>query len=373
MNAIRIALILSTCCCVCARAATATEFVRGDANGEGVVDVSDPVAVLLHLFAGRSVACPDAADFDDDGRLDVTDGVAGLQYLFARSAPPAAPFPECGADPTDDDLTCEAHEPCPPRDPTVSIAVFNVENFDQGEFAKEHVARAVARVVREFDLIVIQEIRDPGQVVPNLLLDRVNAAPGPPYDMVEGPPVGGEQYAVYYKRELFELLGAHTHPDPAGDFLRSVLVTSFRAGQFDFTLLSLHANHIGTAAELAALAAACDATLEAGAPERDVVLLGDLNADCGSFDVRTADHPLRDSRFHWVIPDSADTNVPAAQDCARDRIILLDSTRDSEYVRDSAAVFRFDVEFGLEPSVARDVSDHYPVFARFDTSAIDDD
>jgi endonuclease/exonuclease/phosphatase family metal-dependent hydrolase len=116
-----------------------------------------------------------------------------------------------------------------------------------------------------------------------------------------------------------------------------------------------------------------DAVLASSVSEQDVVLFGDLNADCQAFNVNTPGHPLRIPRFHWVIPDSADTNVRANQDCSRDRIILLDATHDSEYVPGSAAVFHFDQAYGLSEAAAVDVSDHYPVFARFDTSAPDDD
>ncbi len=350
------------------------EFVRGDANSEGVIDVSDAVTVIRHLFAGRTLSCHDAADVNDDGEIDIADGVAALGFLFGTADPLPAPFPGCGTDDTEDGLTCEIYAPCPARDPIISIAVFNVENLSQTELARSSIARVVTRVVREFDIVVIQEIRDPGEVVPERLLELVNATPGPPYDMVEGPRLRGrEQYAIYYRREVVELVDAHVHPDPDGVFVRGVLVATFRSGAFDFTLLTTHTNHVGTSAELAELPAVFDAVLSADGSERDVLLLGDLNADCNSFDVGDESHALRAPRFHWVIPDDADTNVRADQDCSRDRIILLSATHDHEYVLGSAEVFLFDVEYGLETAVAVDVSDHYPVFARFDTSGPDDD
>ena len=350
------------------------EFVRGDANSEGVIDVSDAVTVIRHLFAGRTLSCHDAADVNDDGEIDIADGVAALGFLIGTADPHPAPFPGCGTDDTEDGLTCEIYAPCPARDPIISIAVFNVENLSQTELARSSIARVVTRVVREFDIVVIQEIRDPGEVVPERLLELVNATPGPPYDMVEGPRLRGrEQYAIYYRREVVELVDAHVHPDPDGVFVRGVLVATFRSGAFDFTLLTTHTNHVGTSAELAELPAVFDAVLSADGSERDVLLLGDLNADCNSFDVGDESHALRAPRFHWVIPDDADTNVRADQDCSRDRIILLSATHDHEYVLGSAEVFLFDVEYGLETAVAVDVSDHYPVFARFDTSGPDDD
>jgi hypothetical protein len=82
-------------------------FIRGDANLDGEVDLSDPIALLGHLFLGISrIACADAADADDGGSLDITDAILVLQYLYLGGASPQPPFPEAGEDPTGDDLGC---------------------------------------------------------------------------------------------------------------------------------------------------------------------------------------------------------------------------------------------------------------------------
>lgn len=83
------------------------EFLRGDANGDQVVDVSDPVATLRHLFAGLSLDCQDAADSDDNGRVELSDAIGTLGHLFRRGAPPAPPYPSPGVDPSPDELNCE--------------------------------------------------------------------------------------------------------------------------------------------------------------------------------------------------------------------------------------------------------------------------
>jgi hypothetical protein len=82
-------------------------FTRGEANADGVLDISDPVAVLGFLFLGTDTPpCIDAADANDDGELDISDPVHGLSFLFLGGPAPPAPFPDCGADPTDDALGC---------------------------------------------------------------------------------------------------------------------------------------------------------------------------------------------------------------------------------------------------------------------------
>ena len=88
------------------------EFIRGDSNGDGSLNVSDPTHTLGILFGGDSetLSCEDAADANDDGGLNITDAVYALSHLFGGGAPPPAPFPEAGIDPTEDELECRAAE-----------------------------------------------------------------------------------------------------------------------------------------------------------------------------------------------------------------------------------------------------------------------
>jgi hypothetical protein len=85
-------------------------FRRGDANRDARVNVSDPIAILDHLFRGGTLTCEDAADFDDDGGNNITDAISILRYLFepGEKPPVSPPFATEGLDPTPDDLTCDA-------------------------------------------------------------------------------------------------------------------------------------------------------------------------------------------------------------------------------------------------------------------------
>jgi hypothetical protein len=94
-------------------AAGSTPFIRGDANGDGNINITDAIATLAHLFlGGASPACRKTEDTNDDGRLDLTDAVYLLRHLFLGGSPPLAPYPACGADPTSDELSCPAYA-CP--------------------------------------------------------------------------------------------------------------------------------------------------------------------------------------------------------------------------------------------------------------------
>ena len=76
------------------------QFVRGDANNDGAIDISDVLCVLDRVFTGAVLPCDDAADTNDDHHLNVADAVGLLEYLFLFSPGLPAPFPDCGWDTT---------------------------------------------------------------------------------------------------------------------------------------------------------------------------------------------------------------------------------------------------------------------------------
>lgn len=57
--------------------------VIGDANGDGVVDIADAIALQNHLFrAGLAPACRAAANFDGDSRVEMDDAERISMYLL---------------------------------------------------------------------------------------------------------------------------------------------------------------------------------------------------------------------------------------------------------------------------------------------------
>jgi hypothetical protein len=82
-------------------------FVRGDSNLDGTLEIADAIRILSFLFVGGAEPrCGDADDADDDGARSMTDAIVILGFLFVGSRPPPAPWPDCGADPTEDALDC---------------------------------------------------------------------------------------------------------------------------------------------------------------------------------------------------------------------------------------------------------------------------
>lgn len=70
---------------------------RGDADGDGERRLTDAVAILRHLFAGESLACPEAGRVNGDDVLNVSDPIYLLAFLFLGGPPPqgVSPVP-CG-------------------------------------------------------------------------------------------------------------------------------------------------------------------------------------------------------------------------------------------------------------------------------------
>ena len=85
--------------------ATPETLLRGDTNIDGSINVSDAITLLdAFLFNGPTLSCLDAADTDDNGQINIADAILLLNHVFGGTQNPAAPFPNCGVDPTDNDI-----------------------------------------------------------------------------------------------------------------------------------------------------------------------------------------------------------------------------------------------------------------------------
>lgn len=64
-------------------------FIRGDANGDGIIDVGDPIYLLNYLFKGEDPPIPwEAGDVNCSGQVDLGDAIYLLGYLFKSGSPP---------------------------------------------------------------------------------------------------------------------------------------------------------------------------------------------------------------------------------------------------------------------------------------------
>jgi hypothetical protein len=67
-------------------------YSRGDANGDGVINIADVVYLINYLFTGGSAPNPmDAGDANCDGTVNIADVVYLINYLFSGGPPPGCP------------------------------------------------------------------------------------------------------------------------------------------------------------------------------------------------------------------------------------------------------------------------------------------
>ena len=86
-------------------------FIRGDGNGDGNLTVADAVYLISYVYRAGPVACEDCCDANDDGGITSADAIYIVSHIYRSGFPPPNPFPDCGPDPTDDQLGCTSH-PC---------------------------------------------------------------------------------------------------------------------------------------------------------------------------------------------------------------------------------------------------------------------
>jgi len=124
----------------------AGSFVRGDANADGAINMTDAISILSFLFlGGAEPACLDAADTDNNEVVQLTDGIYMLNFLFSGGTPPPPPYPGCGEDPTTDELGCEEFSPCA----DATVVILGDANCDgvvdriDGEIIRDHVTHGI--------------------------------------------------------------------------------------------------------------------------------------------------------------------------------------------------------------------------------------
>ena len=64
-------------------------YLRGDVNGDGSINISDPVALGNFLYAGgNQPPCLEACDANDDGSVNVSDQIYLFNYQFSGGPAP---------------------------------------------------------------------------------------------------------------------------------------------------------------------------------------------------------------------------------------------------------------------------------------------
>jgi len=259
------------------------------------------------------------------------------------------------------------------------VAAFNIQIFGKTKREKEDVMDVLKKIAQEFDIMLVQEIRDAEEQTASYYCQKINEAVGySKYDFIESERLGRssskEAYAYFYNTDRVQFIegSQYVYNDTYDIFEREPYIASFRSGNFDFTLVGIHTKPEDANSEIGHLADVVTSILAENPSEKDIIVMGDFNADGNYFEEDNDTNPFKSSEFHWVITNDMDTMTKT--NWTYDRMVMMDSTFSYEYIGNSAAVFYFDTEYGIDDEAfVWEVSDHYPIYACFKTDLTDDD
>jgi len=255
------------------------------------------------------------------------------------------------------------------NNPTISIATFNIRIFSNNS-RDDNELYQICNLLKEFDFIAIQEIRD------TMILDRTVSMLKNKFNFefkyVASPKVGRgvkEIYAFLYRKDKVEYLKeSYVFSDEEDLFIREPYIAKFKAGNFDFYVISIHTIYGDSITDRRAEALLLDdvyLTVQNLNDENDIILLGDFNLspdDKGFVEL-------------LEIPDMIYVNgkIPTS---IKDRLydnIFFQSTYTKEFTG-KYGVVKYDEElFGNDDKKASlMVSDHRPLWAEFDVNVDDD-
>ena len=249
---------------------------------------------------------------------------------------------------------------------TIRIASFNIQVFGTTKSNKPHVMDVLAHVVRQFDIVAIQEIRSKDEDILPRFVELINSADRQ-YDYVIGPRIGRttstEQYAFVFDRSSIEVDRSqlYTVEDPDDLLHREPLVGWFRVRgptpeqAFTFSLVNIHTDPDETDQELDALDDVFRVVRDDGRREDDVIILGDLNVDD-----RHLGQLGQLPGIAWVI-SGLPTNTKGTSQYDN---IVFDMNATREFMG-RGGVFDYMREYNMTQDEALEVSDHLPVWAEF--------
>ncbi|MGE5638202.1 MAG: endonuclease/exonuclease/phosphatase family protein [Chloroflexota bacterium] len=261
---------------------------------------------------------------------------------------------------------------------TAKIASFNIQVFGKAKSEKADVMAVLTKIVREFDIVLIQEVRDASQqTIPNFV-QLINQVEGPKYSFIISLQLGRstskEAYSYIYNTETVQFIQGsdYVYNDINDVFEREPYIANFKISNFDFVLVGIHTKPEDAYNEIGNLTSVVSSIQTTRPNEKDIIVMGDFNADGSYFNEDDVSNAFKASKYHWIITNDVDTMVKT--NFTYDRIVILDATFNYEYITGTAQAFYFNQAYGLSnQTFVAEISDHYPVFAQYKTNLADND
>ncbi|MEC8623932.1 MAG: endonuclease/exonuclease/phosphatase family protein, partial [Bdellovibrionota bacterium] len=174
--------------------------------------------------------------------------------------------------------------PAPIKD--IKIAAFNTKTFGSKKIKNEKVFDYFVRLIKRYDVIFLQEIRNKNLSAVHKLYAALNKR-SKEYDYRITRPLGRssykEQYAYFYKKRVFEEVNISEtviYPDEYDDFEREpfLIYLKLRKRNIDFFLVGVHVKPSDVVREVRRIKDVYHFG-ESYFNDSDAVILGDLNAD----------------------------------------------------------------------------------------------
>ncbi len=262
--------------------------------------------------------------------------------------------------------------PPTPDENQISIGTFNIQIFGKTKREKEDVVNKLVDIVDDYNIIAVQEFRDKEQKTIPFFLNKINENNN--YNVIASERLGRssakERYAFYYDKNKIKYLNiSFTYPDENDVFEREPFIAYFKTknGNFDFLLANIHTQPKNATKEINALVEVFNYMQLKHPDEKDIIIIGDFNADGSYYDEDDSKLPLENKKYFWSIPDSFDTTM-AKSDNTYDRIVFLKDKTFEDYAGKSG-VDRLDKRYSsLNEKELKAISDHHPVWALFYTN-----
>lgn len=223
----------------------------------------------------------------------------------------------------------------------VRIATFNIQNFGKTKAGKPAILKYLSEVVREFDIVAVQEVSDVSETVPKKFVEAINST-GRNYALLLSERTGKqpddkssqEQYAFYYDTSRIDVLdrGA-VFDDSAKDlFQREPYTARFKVKNtaLSFAITQIHTRPESAVAEIKALYTVDQSVATRYQGEPNHITLGDFNGSCSyAKPEQLAALEIHGPSYFWIVPDTADTTVSPNTSCAYDRIVFTNSLKSS--------------------------------------------
>jgi len=300
--------------------------------------------------------------------------------IWAWTRPPKQPTETTGAPVA---KTAEALPGGTATPATIKIASWNILNLGKDTPVDER-----AEIIAQFDVVALQEVESTEGL--ERLRKRVEQVSGAPWGEAVSPKTGSGNAAEYYvflyrTDRVSEVPGGArgVYPEAsATDFSREPFFATFKAGNFDFTMVTVHVTFAGGSAiskEVGRLADVWTYVQNLDSKENDVLLMGDFNRDKPT---HPAFSKLRALGLTNVIAgDGVFTTLGSKANH------VGANWYDNIWIDRQYTAHEFTGRFGVDPihlryyqnsehphlEVRKRISDHCPVWAEFDVSKKDDD